>query len=288
MIDNKIPSVVDNSWPPTKMSAAAEMHQTEARKRVVRPESDPKVGAQDEVPRYSSRQEQVADSKELFQYKVPDLTVRDLLSAIPKHCFERSTFRSSLYLLGDVVQIAMLAYAASWIDTLSTYAQFSTSFASEETIQRSIRWVLWGLYGFYQGLVFTGVWVIAHECGHQAYSPSKTINNAVGWVLHSALLVPYHSWRISHARHHAGTGHMTRDEVFVPRTREDRGMLPLRPAGNDAPSQETFGEWLAETLEDVPLYNFVELVIQQLLGWPLYLLFDVSSQMHHPKWTNRM
>lgn len=269
------------------MSAVADMHHTEARKRVVEPESDPKVEVDKEVPRYASRQEQVADPNELFQYKVPELTVRDLLSAIPKHCFERSTFRSSLYLLGDLIQIAVLAYAASWIDTLSGYVHVSTSFASEETIQRSLRWILWGIYSFYQGLVFTGIWVIAHECGHQAYSPSKTVNNAVGWVLHSALLVPYHSWRISHARHHAGTGHMTRDEVFVPRTREDRGMLPLRPAGSDVAPQETFSEWLSETLEDVPLYNFIELVVQQLIGWPLYLLFDVSSQMHHPKGTNR-
>lgn len=33
-----------------------------------------------------------------------------------------------------------------------------------------------------------GVWVIAHECGHQAFSESKQLNNAVGWVLHSAFV----------------------------------------------------------------------------------------------------
>jgi fatty acid desaturase len=71
----------------------------------------------------------------------------------------------------------------------------------------------------------TGLWVIAHECGHQGFSESKTINNAVGWVLHSALGVPYHSWRISHGRHHAATGHIHRDEVFVPRTREQHVRL---------------------------------------------------------------
>jgi fatty acid desaturase len=41
------------------------------------------------------------------------------------------------------------------------------------------------------------------------------INNSVGWVLHSALLVPYHSWRISHSRHHKATGHMSRDQVII-------------------------------------------------------------------------
>ena len=47
------------------------------------------------------------------------------------------------------------------------------------------RFTLWSLYGFATGLVATGLWVIAHECGHQAYSDSKFINNLVGWVLHS-------------------------------------------------------------------------------------------------------
>lgn len=51
-------------------------------------------------------------------------------------------------------------------------------------------WVaLWALYGFCVGLPATGLWVIAHECGHQAFSESKNINNGVGWVLHSAYVV---------------------------------------------------------------------------------------------------
>ena len=48
----------------------------------------------------------------------------------------------------------------------------------------------------------------------------------------------------------------------------------------------TWGEWIAELLEDSPLFNLVELLIQQLLGWPLYLLFNVSGQTHFPKYTS--
>lgn len=81
----------------------------------------------------------------------------------------------------------------------------------------TVAWnVLWAVYGFSAGLVATGLWVIgefwllgilirrldlldtslttadtlifliAHECGHQAYSESRFINNTVGWILHSA------------------------------------------------------------------------------------------------------
>lgn len=48
-----------------------------------------------------------------------------------------------------------------------------------------LRFALWALYSFPAGLVGTGLWIIAHECGHQAFSESKFVNNSVGWVLHS-------------------------------------------------------------------------------------------------------
>lgn len=51
------------------------------------------------------------------------------------------------------------------------------------------RFSLWSLYGFGTSLFGTGLWVIAHECGHQAFSESKFISNSVGLVLHSAYAV---------------------------------------------------------------------------------------------------
>lgn len=254
--------------------------------------------------RFASRKAEAFRKEELTKFQVPDLTIKDLLSSIPAHCFERSALHSSAYVLGDLILVAALAYAASFIDPTLASIDFNKSPVASVLAacmqHRIARFALWSLYAFCQGLVFTGIWVIAHECGHQSYSPSKTINNSVGWVLHSALLVPYHSWRISHARHHAATGHLTRDEVFVPRTREQKGLLPLQPADNarverelspsdkdtKASTEETWGEWLAETLEDAPLYNFVYVIIQQLFGWPMYLLRNSSGQLHFPSGTN--
>lgn len=64
-------------------------------------------------------------------------------------------------------------------------------------VYHALRFAAYTFYCVWAGMFATGLWVIAHECGHQAFSSSKQINNAVGWVLHSLLLVPYHSWRIS-------------------------------------------------------------------------------------------
>jgi omega-6 fatty acid desaturase (delta-12 desaturase) len=55
-------------------------------------------------------------------------------------------------------------------------------------------------YWVCQGCILTGVWVIAHECGHGGFSPSDLVNDIVGSICHSFLLVPYWSWKFSHAK----------------------------------------------------------------------------------------
>jgi len=109
----------------------------------------------------------------------------------------------------------------------------------------------------------TGVWVLAHDCGHQSFTESKHVNNSVGLVLHSLLLVPYHSWRISHSQHHKGTSHMGKDSVFVPATRSF-----------DGTDKEEF------SLNVSPLVNFFQICVMVFLGWPGYLLFNIASQKY--------
>ncbi|CAO1620919.1 unnamed protein product [Jaminaea pallidilutea] len=274
----------------------------------------PGQGAADPVAsqRYSTRQAKAYKPEDLQEFEVPQHTIKDLLSAIPKHCFQRSALKFSSYVVRDFVLVAALGYAASWINPTVASIDFKSSpltpYVSGAVQAATLKWSAWAMYWFWQGLVMTGLWVCAHEAGHQAASESKTFNNAIGWVLHSALLVPYHSWRISHARHHAATGHLTRDEVFVPKTRAQKGLLPLRPAEQTAESDdeqqqvdaglsskpdavvneetESWGEFLAELFEDAPAYAFVYLLVQQLLGWPLYLIKNSSGQLHYPKGTS--
>ena len=50
--------------------------------------------------------------------------------------------------------------------------------------------------------------VVAHECGHGAFSNNLLVQDTVGYILHSALLVPYFSWQRSHAVHHSRTNHL--------------------------------------------------------------------------------
>lgn len=219
-------------------------------------------------------------------FVIPDFTVKDLLSAIPAHCYKRSTLRSSSYVLMDVVVIGAIYKLTYFLDALLTPEHIALPHPS---LYPAARFALWALYTFPVGLFATGLWVIAHECGHQAFSESKAVNNAVGWVLHSALGVPYHAWRISHGKHHASTGHMTQDQVYVPRTRSELGLPPFDPTKEDlagsSVAQEVQKE-LLDALGDSPIGAIYGSLRYLIGGWPAYLIVNASGQLRYPKETN--
>lgn len=193
-------------------------------------------------------------------FSIPDYTIGDIHRAIPKHCFERSAVRGLGYVARDVFSLGMTFYLAN---------KFLTP---EYVPSTAVRAGLWALYTFVQGLFGTGLWVLAHECGHQSFSPSKTLNDTVGWICHSSLLVPYFSWKISHGKHHKATGNMERDMVFVPKTKEVF-----------ASRYGYMMHELAELTEETPIATALHLLYQQLGGWPAYLISNVTGHNNHEK-----
>lgn len=173
----------------------------------------------------------------------PAFGVGQLKKAIPPHCFQRSVLRSFSYVVYDLTIASLLYYlATTYIHLLPT----------------SLSYFAWPLYWCVQGCILTGVWVIAHECGHHAFSDYQWLDDTVGLVLHSLLLVPYFSWKYSHRRHHSNTGSLERDEVFVPK-------------------QKSQMAWFSPYLNN-PLGRLITVTITLTLGWPLYLLFNVSGR----------
>lgn len=114
----------------------------------------------------------------------PDM--KKLREAIPKHCFQPSNTLSFAYIVRDLCLSAVLVYLALHIQLVDSIA---------------IRSLLWLGYGVAQGMVMTGVWILAHECGHQALFTNRLVNDSLGFILHSLLCVPYFSWKYSHGLH---------------------------------------------------------------------------------------
>ncbi|KAI1337706.1 fatty acid desaturase-domain-containing protein [Xylariaceae sp. FL0016] len=185
--------------------------------------------------------------------EMPDInTIR---KAIPPHCFVPSTWRSLGYVARDLTMATALTWAAlTFIPSVSSPVY---------------RTMLWMTYGFMQGIVGVGIWILAHECGHGAFSVHRRLNDTVGWVLHCALGVPYFSWKFSHARHHRYTGNMEKDMAFVPKT---------EPSWfNTTMVNKLSGIFDKEVLEDAPLFNLIRLLGQQLGGWQMYMLFNSTA-----------
>jgi len=181
------------------------------------------------------------------QWMLPDTTFKMVRDAVPQHCFERNTLRSLLTLAHDIFLGSALVYAVTKITTAlagSTYVPF-----------------VWIMYWIAAGTVMLGIWNLGHECGHNSFSSNKTVNTIVGLIVHSAVLTPYHSWRISHSHHHKNTGRMTNDAPFLPRTRSQRR----------ANNTEREAEY------DTPLSGLKSAILMILLGYPLYLIINYSG-----------
>jgi len=177
-------------------------------------------------------------------------------SVIPQECFQPDTLTSFGYLSVSAAATALCTAVGVQMDSL-----LGTSI-----------WTLpiWSAYAAVTGTVAMGLWVLAHECGHGAFSKDKRINDAVGFVLHSALLVPYYSWQHSHAVHHRYTNDMERGETHVPEaesTGEEFGSDKVRKF-----FVEQFGKDQGLNVWG-SLQGFMHLVV----GWPAYLLIGATG-----------
>ena len=186
-------------------------------------------------------------------FHVPDYSIKTILDAIPKSAYKRELSKSFYYVFRDIALILAFGFAAQY-----TIPHISNSY---------LRGAAWLGYAMLQSLPYTGIWVMAHECGHQAFSDYGWVNDTVGWVLHSYLLVPYFSWKYSHGKHHKATGHLRRDMVFVPPTKEEF-------------KEKRKVVTLSELMEDAPIVTLKTLLIQQFGGWIGYLFTDVTGQPH--------
>ena len=170
------------------------------------------------------------------------ITKRTLRESIPAHCFKRSYAHSFCALGWDCLMVGVAFWA------VHAACAVLPGWASP---------VAWLAYAWYQGLTFTGLWVIAHECGHGGFTDSRLVNDAVGFLLHSSLVTPYFSWAITHAKHHHYTNHMTMGETWVPST--------ANPAKQSVEAAKT------------PAGTAKRIAVVALVGWYAYLLFNATG-----------
>ena len=105
-------------------------------------------------------------------------SIKEFQDVIPDHYFKCNTKTSLRYL-----------FQSALIQTLVVAIGLSIPFTPQMI-------PIWIIYALLSGTTAMGFWVIAHECGHGAFSNNKTLESITGYLLHSLLLVPYFSWQL--------------------------------------------------------------------------------------------
>lgn len=136
--------------------------------------------------------------------KLP-FTLQDLKAAIPDECFQPNVSKSLFYFFRDILIIGSLYAIAHYLDS----------------------WFFWPVFWLMQGTMFWALFVVGHDCGHQSFSKHKWLNDLIGHLAHTPILVPYHGWRISHRTHHKNTGNIDNDESWYPVTESQYKTMPL-------------------------------------------------------------
>ncbi|ETW02227.1 hypothetical protein H310_05787 [Aphanomyces invadans] len=135
-------------------------------------------------------------------------TLTELKHSIPNSCFESDATISLYYVFRSVALTAALM-------TGLTHARAAVADWMVLDLLISLAYV------YVQGVVFWGVFTIGHDCGHSSFSRYHNLNFIVGCIMHSAILTPFESWRITHRHHHKNTGNVDKDEVFYPQREKD-------------------------------------------------------------------
>jgi omega-3 fatty acid desaturase (delta-15 desaturase) len=147
---------------------------------------------------------------------IPSLT--EIQKILPPDCLRAETSTSLYYVGRSIVLVTCLIFAFVNIRSSETYENSAI-----------VRALVIAFYWFMQGTLFWGIFVLGHDCGHGSFSSSSRLNWAVGNALHTSILVPYESWRVTHRHHHKNTGHIDNDEIFFP-LRESQFMRSVKLA----------------------------------------------------------
>ncbi|KAJ3345261.1 hypothetical protein HDU91_007409 [Kappamyces sp. JEL0680] len=209
----------------------------------------------------------LANAEAARKWTPPPFTLKQVRDCIPKHCWERNTLVSLSYVALDLSMITALCVFASQIHVLPQLAQ-------------PLAWVF---YWVMQGIVGVGIWILAHECGHGAFSDYTLLNHCVGWVLHSMVLIPFFSWKYSHAKHHKATGHYAKDMVFVPTSRRET-IGRFGSVVSSAPAHRL--DEGDQHVDQTPIESFLFIMGILVFGFPLYLLKNLGGQDYGGKWVS--
>ncbi|KAH8102900.1 fatty acid desaturase-domain-containing protein [Cristinia sonorae] len=210
-------------------------------------------------------------------FKPPQVTLKQIHDAVPKHLLKKNPWLSTYYVVRDVALCIGMFVFASYIPEMSQAILKYTGISAQ--CEPIVRTGLWVQYWWWQGLVFAGFFCIAHELGHHALYDNWYANNIPAFLMHTFIMAPFFAWKASHNAHHKTVGSLERDENYIPYTRSQMKLPP--------PDRATRADY-AEILEETPIYTAVMMFVMQAFGWWLYLGHNAMGSPRHPAGTSHL
>jgi len=130
------------------------------------------------------------------QAKNPD-TLSDVLKILPKDAMEQRPG----FAFFTAARVWLTVFVAFYLVTISP-------------------WYLLPFAWVFLGTAATGLFVVGHDCAHQSFSRSRTLNEIVGTIAFGPLIFPYNCWELTHNNHHAHANNMDRDHLWRPMRKE--------------------------------------------------------------------
>jgi omega-3 fatty acid desaturase (delta-15 desaturase) len=141
----------------------------------------------------------MSESVPIVRGTFPSLS--ELRAAIPRQCFEPVWYKSWWALIKDLCIIVAL---------------FTLAYLYMPNVESPWYVFAWIAYWLAQGTMFWSLFVLGHDCGHGAFSKMRWVNDAIGVLVHTIILLPYTSFQLTHRNHHLNCGHFVKDEGYGP------------------------------------------------------------------------
>lgn len=122
-----------------------------------------------------------------------DIQLKDVIKTLPRECFQKDRRKA-----WSSVLINVLAVGLGYVGIAS------------------LPWFLLPLAWIFTGTALTGLFVLAHDCGHRSFAKRRWLNDWMGHILMLPLIYPFHSWRVLHDHHHVHTNKLIVDNAWHP------------------------------------------------------------------------
>ncbi|THH32541.1 hypothetical protein EUX98_g1641 [Antrodiella citrinella] len=233
-------------------------------------------------------------------FRPPNITMKQIHDAVPKHLLEKDPVRSSAFIVRDILLCTLFFVCATYIGPAARTGLWGLIPITVVWQVQTLKAFLWLSYWWWQGLVFTSFFCIGGSA--QNYS-KKTKTKKLIWSSASVhfqptslaitrytttagafqlqfILVPFFAWKHSHNAHHKAVGCLERDENYVPYVRSDFKLPPQARARSAD---------YAEVFDDTPIMTLGKLLVMQSCGWWLYLSSNAMGNKDlYPDGTNLM